>query len=115
MQAHIASIAGVSLPPFVGLVLTIALVVYLFRRDLREKPNVTGALWLPFIWLVLVGSRSPTQWLKVLGLAELGSADEGNPIDALIYVALIIAGLCVLNRRRASLSEFVHNNGWIVV
>jgi exopolysaccharide production protein ExoQ len=114
MQPHIASIAGVSLPPFVGLVLTIALVVYLFRRDLREKPNVTGALWLPFIWMVLVGSRSPTQWLKVLGLAELGSTDEGNPIDALIYLALIIAGLCVLKRRQASLSEFVHNNGWIV-
>jgi exopolysaccharide production protein ExoQ len=115
MQTHIASIAGVSLPPFVALLLTIALVVFLLRRDLRERPNVTGALWLPIAWMVLIGSRSPTHWLSVFGLAELGSTDEGNPIDALIYLALIIAGLWVLNRRQASVSEFVRNNGWIVV
>jgi exopolysaccharide production protein ExoQ len=102
-------------PPFVALLLTIAFVVYLFRRDLRERPNVTGALWLPFIWITLIGSRSPTRWLSVFGLANLGSADEGNPIDALIYLALIIVGLWVLNKRRASLREFVANNGWIVV
>lgn len=111
---NIASIAGLSVPPFVALLLTIAFVFYLFRRDFRERPNVTSALWLPFVWMVLIGSRSPTQWLNVLGLAKLGTADEGNPIDALIYFALIIAGLWVLNRRQASVSEFVRNNGWIV-
>jgi exopolysaccharide production protein ExoQ len=114
MQIQIASIPGLSLPPFAGLVLTIAFVAFLFRRDLREKPNVTGALWLPFIWMAFIGSRSPTQWLSILGLAKLGSADEGNPIDALIYFGLIVAGLLVLNKREASLREFVHNNAWIV-
>jgi exopolysaccharide production protein ExoQ len=115
MGAHIASIGGLSVPPSLALYLTIALVVFLFRRDFREKPNVTSALWLPFIWLTLIASRSPTQWLSTLGLATLGSTGEGNPMDALIYLALIIAGLYVLTRRHASLSEFVHNNRWIVV
>jgi exopolysaccharide production protein ExoQ len=115
MQTHIASIAGVGVPPFVALLLTIALVVFLFRRDIRQRPNVTGALWLPIIWMTLIGSRSPTRWLNTLGLAKLGSADEGNPIDAVIYAALIMAGLWVLNQRRANLSEFVRNNRWIVV
>jgi exopolysaccharide production protein ExoQ len=103
------------MPPTLALVLTLGFVAFLFRRDFREKPNVTSALWLPFIWMVLIGSRSPTMWLNAFGLASLGSPGEGNPIDALIYFALIIAGLYVLNRRHASLSEFVHNNGWIVV
>ena len=115
MRMHIASIAGLSLPPFVALLLTVAFVSFLFRRDIRERPNVTGALWLPFIWIVLIGSRSPTQWLHAVELAKLGSAEEGNPIDALTYLALIIAGLWVLNQRQASLREFVRNNGWIVV
>jgi exopolysaccharide production protein ExoQ len=114
VEMNIASIPGVNVPPFVALLLTIALVVFLLRRDIRERPNVTGALWLPIVWMVLIGSRSPTQWLNVLGLAKLGSIDEGNPIDALIYFALIMTGLWVLNKRQASLMEFVHNNAWIV-
>jgi exopolysaccharide production protein ExoQ len=90
-------------------------VAFLFRRDFREKPNVTSALWLPFIWMVLIGSRSPTMWLNAFGLASLGSVDEGNPLDALIYFSLILAGICVLNQRQVSLSEVFRNNGWLMV
>ena len=87
----------------------------LFRRDIRQRPNVTGAVWLPVIWVVLMGSRSVTQWLSALHFPiAIGSSDEGNPLDALVYLSLIVLGLNVLNKRQVSLSQVVDNNGWIV-
>jgi exopolysaccharide production protein ExoQ len=101
-------------PPIVALFLTVGFVFFLFRRDVREQPNVTGALWLPLIWVLLMGSRSVALWLDALGLMKAGSVEEGNPLDALIYFSLILAGIGVLNQRRVSLSEVFRNNGWLM-
>ena len=104
------------LPPIVAAFLTIALIIFLFRRDIRERPDVTGALWLPLIWLVLTCSRSLSQWLNIFGLPVTGapSVEEGSPLDASFFFFLIAAGLYVLNNRQVRLSEIVLNNGWLI-
>jgi len=107
--------ALIGLPPSIAFVGTVAFVFSLFWWDIRQKPNITGAIWLPIIWVVLIGSRSVTQWLAVLHFPiALGTADEGNPLDALVYLMLIAAGLYVLNNRQVSLSELFQNNGWVI-
>src|SRR5205807_8952320 len=90
--------------------------VFLFRRDIREKPNVSGALWLPLVWLVLGCSRPFTAWLNIFGLPVGGgvSNEEGSPVDALFTYAMAAAGLFVLINRQVSLSEVLQRNGWIV-
>jgi exopolysaccharide production protein ExoQ len=113
---HIASLFGVSLPPRLALLLTLALIVFLFRRDIRENPGIGSALWLPVLWLVLACSRSLTQWLNIFGFpVSLGTVEEGSPVDASFYFAMIIIGSCILLRRQVRLSEIVQNNGWLVV
>src|SRR5689334_15464709 len=113
MTPTVAALIG--LPPNVALLGSLIFIWYLYARDIRERPNVTGAVWLTVIWVVLMGSRSVSQWLYLLNLPiSLGSFEEGNPLDAFIYLMLILAGLHVLNKRQVSLSEFVNNNGWIV-
>ena len=102
------------MPPTLALLLTLGFIALLFRRDFREMPNVTSALWLPFIWTLLVGSRSLCQWLSVLGLHVMGNVEEGNPLDAVVYFALTIAAFCVLSRRSVSVGEFFRNNPWFV-
>ena len=114
MEVHLASIAGLHLPASVALFLTIGFIIFLFRRDIRERPNVTGALWIPVIWMLIIGARSPTQWLSLGGFMQGGSMEEGNPLDALIYFTLIVAGFRVLNQRQVSLSEVFRNNGWLM-
>ena len=89
IEPTVASIIGLS--PDIALLVTIAFVFFLFRRDFRERPNVTGALWLPVLWVLLMGSRSAAQWLEVFGFKSLGSVEEGTPLDALVYSALIAA------------------------
>ena len=116
MDLHITPTVGalVALPPPIALLGTLVFVGFLFRRDVRQRPNVTGALWLPFVWMVIIASRSPTQWLQSLHFPISGNPeDEGNPLDALIYFTLILAGLWVLNQRQIDFGEVIRNNGWL--
>jgi exopolysaccharide production protein ExoQ len=116
VEPHIASLFGLHPPPRLAAFLTVAFIVFLFRRDIREKPDVSGALWLPLIWMLLICSRNVSGWLNIFGLNVSGaaSAEEGNPLDACFYVALTTAAICVLNKRQVYLSEVVRNNGWLI-
>ena len=112
MEPTIAAIIG--LPPPIALLGAVIFVWFLFRRDIRQRPNITSAVWLPVIWVVLMGSRSVSQWLFILHFPiTLGSSDEGNPLDALVYLSLIVMGVNVLSKRQVTLSGVVDNNGWI--
>jgi exopolysaccharide production protein ExoQ len=108
---------GMHLPPAVASCLTLAFIVLLFRRDIREKPDVSGALWLPVLWLVIACSRGLSQWLNIFGVPVSGAAsvEEGSPLDALFFFFLIAAGSCVLLKRQVRLSEIISNNRWLFV
>ena len=82
------------LPPIIATLLTLTFIVYLFRRDFNQEPNVTGALWIPFFWVVISGSRFVSQWLHIFGFNVGGSSvEEGSPLDALIFLAMIAGGM----------------------
>lgn len=116
VDTHLASLFGLSVPPFVALLCTIAFVVFLFARDIRERPNVTGAIWIPYLWLLISSSRPVSMWLQMLGLPVSGatSVEEGSPLDAGFYFAMIAIGLCVLGKRKVSFTELIRDNGWLV-
>jgi exopolysaccharide production protein ExoQ len=114
IEPTIASIIG--LPRQLALFATVTFIFVLFWRDIRERPNVTRALWIPTLWMFFIASRPPTAWLRIAGIPIIGgSFEEGNPLDATVYLALTLAGLYVLNQRRVSLSEFVRNNQWLTI
>jgi O-antigen ligase len=117
VEPHIASLFGLGLSSSLALYFILALIIWLFWRDIREKPDISGALWLPLLWLVLGCSRSVSAWLNIFGLPVSGapSVEEGSPLDAWVYFALIIAGSCVLIKRQVRLSEVVSNNGWLII
>jgi exopolysaccharide production protein ExoQ len=108
---------GLHLPPSIASWLTLAFIAFLFRRDIRQKPNVSGALWLPLIWLVIACSRGLSQWLNIFGLPVGGavSVEEGSPLDAWFFLLVIVAGVYVLNQRQVRLSEIVRNNQWLTI
>lgn len=105
------------MPPSLATLLTIAFIAVLFIRDFRGKPNVTSALWLPFFWIVVgPGSRFLSQWLDIFGFQVGGvTVEDGSPIDATFYAALIATGLFVLHKRRVSIGQFIRNNRWLTV
>ncbi len=105
------------MPPTVALVLTLAFITFLFRRDFREKPNITGAVWLPTIWIFIIASRPVSEWLRIFGWPGFGgsSLEEGSSFDAFVYFGLMASGTYVLNKRHVRLSEIVRDNRWLVI
>src|SRR5580692_11143687 len=103
------------MPSSVATLLTLAFIAVLFIRDIRGKPKVTSALWLPFFWIVVgPGSRFLSQWLDIFGFRVGGiTVEDGSPIDATFYAVLIAMGMLVLHKRRVSIGEFVRNNRWL--
>ena len=104
------------MPPLVATAVYVGFIVWLFRRDFREQPNVTSALWVPFFWAVFGGTRFLSDWLGVVGLhAGAATVEEGSPVDALVFFILIAAGVRILHQRRVNLSEFVRHNRWVTL
>jgi exopolysaccharide production protein ExoQ len=105
------------MPPRLAFFLTLGFVFFLFRRDFREKPNITGALWIPVFWLWIEGSRPITFWLRTFGVPVSGAAslEEGSPVDAAYYFIMIVAGIYILSQRQVRLSEICRKNQWFVV
>lgn len=99
-------------PPVVALWLTLGFIFFLFWRERREQSSVSKAIWIPLIWLLITGSKSVSLWLT-LGSYATGSPQDGSPLDAAVFFALILAGYKVLRQRGVDLSTFVRNNQWL--
>jgi len=108
--------AGMHLPPRIAAILTWVFIAYLFRRDFQQKPDVTRALWIPFLWIFFIASRSTSQWFTLFGLPTGGgSLEEGTPLDAAVQFGLMAAGFFVLTKRQVNLAEVFRNNAWLTV
>lgn len=104
------------MPPQLATTLTLVFIAGLLWRDRRQNPTASAALWIPVIWFFVVGSKFLSQWLTLFGF-PVGPAtqEDGSPIDAVFFFALIFAGAAVLMRRRISFAEFARNNAWLTI
>ena len=84
----------------VGIILTLVMIGGLFYLS-REKEIVTSrALWIPVVWLLIVGSRPVTAWLNVHRNVTLETQyTESSPVDAAFFGVLILGAALVMNRR----------------
>jgi O-antigen ligase len=104
------------LPPPIAALLTIGFILFLYRRDFRQKHDVTGALWVPLVWMLIICSRQPSEWLNTFGFQSGAvTLEEGSPFDASVYFSLILAGAYILKRRHVQLSEIIRNNQWLTI
>src|SRR5882762_6928245 len=95
--------------------LSILLIGYLIRRDSALAPRPSPAVWIPTLWLLINGSRQPSQWLG-LRSGSLGRAIyEGSPTDEVVYGMLIVAGILVLAKRHVRVGQLTQNSSWIIV
>lgn len=102
------------MPPQIALLLCILLVLCLFRMDSKRRSGVSSALWIPLIWVMIIGSRSVAQWLNP-GPVNPTAIDylSGNPIDRTIFAILIATGVLILLRREIDWAGIRKSNAWI--
>lgn len=73
----------------------------LFFLDRDKSLRTSKALWLPVIWLWIVGSRPVSVWLGINSVtADAAVQVEGSPFDAGIFGVLLATGVLVLISRR---------------
>jgi exopolysaccharide production protein ExoQ len=99
------------MPPLAALALTIAGILFVYRWDTRENGKVGKAIWIPILWLFITGSRPLSSWLSFSAPASL---EDGSPIDAALFFALLASGYYVLRQRQVSLATFARNNRWLM-
>jgi O-antigen ligase len=104
------------MPASVATLLYVAFAAWLLWRDIRQRPNITAALWLPFFWVTFSGTRFFSQWLDIFGIHMGGSSvQDGSPGDAVVFLAIIVSGLVVLHRRQVNWVEFMQRNRWVTI
>ena len=101
-----------------ALLVCIAGIAGLFFLDRDKQVRNSKALWLPVIWLWIVGSRPISMWLGS-NLADQASSQqqllEGSPVDRFVFQALLATGIIVLLRRKSRTSAFLKANALVLI
>src|SRR2546422_6308661 len=87
------------LPPQLALVVWSFLLLLLLRYASPKDGASSSVLWVPVIWIVMAGSRSPAQWLGMGPTNNAKTFEERNPLDRSVYLILIGLALLVLGQR----------------
>src|SRR5215472_882763 len=85
----------------------------LFVLDRDPTSRTSKALWIPVIWVFLIGSRPVSMWLQT-SIPVQSSADqyaEGSPVDALVWGIMLAAGMVVLANRAPRVRAILRANG----
>jgi len=99
-----------SMPPSLALFLWLVILVVLLRFDPAKSSTISVALWVPVIWIFIIGSRLPSQWLS-WGMTTVSAAlEEGNPVDRTINSALILFAIGILVSRSFNWETFISRN-----
>lgn len=88
--------------------------LFFLNRDNSVRTSI--ALWLPVIWLWIVGSRPVSAWFGV-GVYTANALDatlNGSPIDAGVFAVLLCIGLLVLLYRRKTTSAYLALSGPVI-
>jgi O-antigen ligase len=103
------------MPPQAAALVCVLCIVYLLWIDRRRVEGVSGAVWIPLIWMLLAGSRYVSQWLDLgqPGPMTVDDYSEGSPLDRIVFLMLTLAACGVLLRRRLDWLSVLARNKWI--
>lgn len=100
--------------PTLALAAWLVLFLALLYFDPAKVRGTSPALWVPVIWMFIVESRLPSQWLGGIGpqlaSAEARALEEGNSLDRIVYTALIVLAIGILISRSFKWGAFFTRN-----
>ena len=75
-------------------IIYIAGIAGLFFLDREPAWRVSKGLWVPVLWLLIVGSRPVSSWFQSGPTVSLSNSfTDGSPVDAAVFAVLILSGL----------------------
>lgn len=89
---------------------------WLFVSDAKRHPKMSVALWIPFAWLCIIGSRPVSLWLGLdRELVGVKNFAQDTLLDKGVFLVLIATGLLVLFRRHVAWRGLLVENKWLFV
>jgi O-antigen ligase len=85
-------------------------IAVLFFLDRDNSVRTSKALWLPVVYLWVIGSRPVSTWLGIGPSAGVDAQLDGSPVDRIFFAALLIAAICVLLHRGRRIFTFLNAN-----
>ena len=98
------------MPPFVALIICTVFVFFLLRLDHKQSPNVSLALWIPTIWILIIASKPLATWFGTGG----SSMEEGSPLDRMFFIVIGCIGLIILAKRHLKIGLTIRENLWLI-
>ncbi len=103
------------MPPIVALSLFTVLVILLLRIEHRCNPEVSSALWVPTIFLILCGSKPLGRWFETAIISAAESDETGSPLDRMALSILIMLALFIIHKRKIKWSRILKDNFWLTL
>jgi exopolysaccharide production protein ExoQ len=103
------------MPPFIALSVCLVLLLALLRYDPARGPRAEWALWVPIIWLIIIFSRLPSQWLGTTAASAAEAMEEGNWLDRGVYLILLLVAISVLAKRSLNWGALLASNSTLTL
>jgi len=101
------------MPASFALLLFMIYIFVFLRLDRDPHGGASKAMFIPFAWMCIAGSRFIGQWLRPRDPANLSVYLEGSSVDRAVFIFLILAGVVVLIRRKLPWREVFTQNIWV--
>jgi O-antigen ligase len=87
-------------------------IIWLFRVDISQRRLASSALWIPGLWVAVIGTRPVSYWFVLSGIGTMGTgeATETHPANTATYFLLIVSAAITLVRRHVSGATVFRNN-----
>jgi exopolysaccharide production protein ExoQ len=100
------------MPSELALLLCTGFALVLLRLDRNQDGEVSPAVWIPTLWLLLIASKPLCIWF---GSVSDDPDTEGSALDRNVLVVLLCFGLAVLRRRRFKWSDVMREHVWLIL
>lgn len=88
--------------------------LFLLNRD--PTVRTSKALWIPFAWFLIAGSRAPSAWFSAQALPSAGDMYlQGNPFERNLFSTLVLFAVLVLVTRRRKIVAVLRGNAPILL
>ena len=103
------------MPPYLALFIWLVFLLGILCFDPAKDARTSAALWVPVVWIFITASRLPAQWLAGgTTRAQSQVFEEGNPIDRIFFIALILLSIAILVSRSFKWGEFFARNKFLM-
>ncbi|HEX3800832.1 MAG TPA: O-antigen ligase family protein [Verrucomicrobiae bacterium] len=100
----------------VALILTLGFIAWLLVRDHRSTEGVSKTLWVPTLWVLILGSRPISMWFNPgQDYVSIDDISEGNALNRNVFLVLEILGVMILTKRGFSWGTLFRKNKWLML